>query len=274
MVGGMRGKMEERGRQGPRYQKRLGQHHLRQGALCTPLIEFLRPANRQVFEIGPGGGVLTRELLAAGAAVTAVELDLAWGLGLAQMRGMSGIRLIVGDAMKIEWRHLPERSLVAGNLPFQIGTALIELLLPLGDRLSRAGFLVQKEVAERLLAAPGEAAYGALSVLTAAYAEVRLLGRVASGSFRPPPRVEATFIGLSFRIPPLPADEMGHLAAVVRLAFGQRRKRVRNALAAGWGRREADRVLAEAGVDGGQRAQQMTLEQFVAVTRTRPRRGD
>ena len=114
--------------------------------------------------------------------------------------------------------------------------------------MPRAAFLVQKEVAERIVAGPGDPGYGSFSVLVACYARASVLGRVRPGSFRPPPKVESAFVGLELHAPPLPPAEMPAFLATVRLAFGQRRKTLRNALAAGWGREEAERALAAAGL--------------------------
>src|ERR1700760_3783439 len=111
----------------PRLKKALGQHHLVDGALCRPLIQFLAPEDKRVLEIGPGGGVLTAELLAAGARVLGWELDPAWA-------------------------PPPAPPLVPGNLPYNVSTAILEDLLPHHARIPRAAFLVQKEVAERIVA--------------------------------------------------------------------------------------------------------------------------
>ncbi len=188
----------------PFLKKNLGQHHLRDGALCRPLVDYLAPRGRRVLEIGPGGGVLTAELLAAGARLIACEIDLEWAFELRRRfagRHFAGGRVatVALDALDLDWRRLPSPTLVAGNLPFNVATRLIAGLLPCSETVPRAAFMVQKEVAERLAAGPGEAAYGALSVLASAQAEIRLLGTVRPGSFRPPPKVSAAFVRL-FRI--------------------------------------------------------------------------
>ena len=275
----------------PRLKKALGQHHLVSGALCRPLIDFLQPGGGQrVVEVGPGGGVLTGELLAAGARVLAWEVDLEWAaelrrrLGAGAPRGGSGGRrgargsggqdgaggalaIVVEDALDLPWGRLPAPTLAAGNLPYNIATALLGTLLPHHRRVPRAAFLVQREVAERLLARPGDSAYGSLSVLVAAYARAVPLGRVRRGSFRPPPKVEGAFVGFELRAPPLPEDEMPAFLATVRLAFGQRRKTLRNALAAGWGRERAAAVLAGMGLPEDVRAERLGLEELLALHR-------
>ncbi len=250
-----------------RLKKRLGQHHLRDGAMCRPVIEFLRPSGRRVIEIGAGGGVLTRELIDAGARVVAWELDPEWAFHLAGTRDREALAVVVGDALELAWEHLKKGTLVAGNLPYGIGTALIDRLLALAGEVSHAAFLVQLEVARRLAAAPGDADYGALSVLTQARARVTVLGRVARDSFRPVPKVDGAFVGLRRCRPPFAADEMSEFAATVRLAFGQRRKTLRNALSAGWGRSCVEEVLAQLPFPRRVRAQELALEDLAALHR-------
>lgn len=251
----------------PALKKALGQHHLVDGALCRPLTAFLAPAGERVLEIGPGGGVLTLELLAAGARVTGWELDLAWAAELRRRRRGADLRLVVGDALEIAWDRLPPPTLVAGNLPYNVATAIIERLLPHHERVPRAAFLVQKEVADRLVAGPGEEAYGSLSVIVAAYARTKVLGRVKPGSFRPPPKVDSAFVGFELRPPPLPPGEMPGFVRLVRLAFGQRRKTLRNSLAAGWGREKAAAVLAAARLPEKTRAEELGLTELLGIWR-------
>ncbi len=261
----------------PRLKKALGQHHLVDPRICGPLVAFLRPAGERVLEIGPGGGVLTRELARWGARVWAWELDPEWAFALrgslADGRAAPGVpkpALVVGDALEIPWQRLPAPTLVTGNLPYNVATALVSRLLRHPERIPRAAFLVQKEVAERLVAGPREPAYGALSILVQARAEVRVLGRVKAGSFRPPPKVDGAFVGFDLRPPPLAAPGMATLEETVHLAFGRRRKTLRNSLGAGWGREPAERALAEAGISPGARAEELSLADFLRLVRRAP----
>lgn len=251
----------------PLLKKKLGQHHLRDGALCRPLVRYLQPAGQRVLEIGPGGGVLTAELAAAGGSPIACELDLDWVWALHRRFRGRGVALVALDALAIDWRRLPPPTLVAGNLPFNVATRIIERLLPCSATVPRAAFMVQKEVAERLVARPGDAAYGALSVSTAAHARVSLLGTVKPGSFRPPPKVHAAFVGLELRPPTLTPSDIPAFTRLVRLAFAQRRKTLRNSLASGLGREAAEQLLGAAGLDGRRRAQELDLEAFVDLFR-------
>jgi 16S rRNA (adenine1518-N6/adenine1519-N6)-dimethyltransferase len=262
----------------PRLKKALGQHHLVAGSLCRPLIEFLQPSGQRVVEVGPGGGVLTAELLAAGARVLACEMDLAWAAELRRRARLWGAgsggagagrppAIVVEDALDLPWGRLPAPTLAAGNLPYSIATALLGELLPHHRRVPRAAFLVQREVAERLLAGPGDPAYGSFSVLVAAYARAKPLGRVRRGSFRPPPKVEGAYVGFELRPPPLPDSEMPAFLATVRLAFAQRRKTLRNALAAGWGKERAAAALAALGLPEDARAERLGLPELVELHR-------
>jgi 16S rRNA (adenine1518-N6/adenine1519-N6)-dimethyltransferase len=249
----------------PPLKKALGQHHLVDGTLCRPLIQFLAPTGHRVLEIGPGGGALTAELLAAGAMVLGWELDPGWAAVLRRRLPDPRLALVVGDALEIAWNRLPAPTLVAGNLPYSVATAIIEDLLPHHAEVPRAAFLVQKEVADRIVAAPGTEAYGSFSVIVAAYARPRILGRVKPGSFRPPPKVDSAFVGLELQAPPLPEPEMPDFIALVRLAFARRRKTLRNSLAAGWGRERTEAVLAGAGIPERARAEELGIGEFLRI---------
>ena len=218
-----------------------------------------------MIEIGPGGGVLTRELLRSGARVIAVELDRDWAFETARRLDAEGLQLIVGDAQDLGWSRLEAGTLVAGNLPFAIATRLIDRVLAHGDRIPRAGFMVQSEVADRLLATPGRKAYGALTVLTAARANASLLSRIAPGSFVPRPEVGAAFVGLELKMPVVGVDAWRDFESLVYLAFSQRRKQLRNGLASRWGRRRADEVLERAALPADCRAEQLSLDQFLRL---------
>lgn len=249
----------------PSLKKRFGQHHLVRSELCRPLIDFLHPAGRNVVEIGPGGGVLTAPLVERGAKVTAIEMDAEWAWTLRRSLADETLRIVIGDAMAVAWERLRPGTMVAGNLPYQISTALIERLLPLHDLIPRAGFLVQREVAERLVARPGEPAFGSLSVLADAYAQTEMLARVTRSSFRPPPKVEGAFIGMRLRKPPLATAQMPGFVSLVRLSFSLRRKTLRNALASRWGRERAAAAVAALGMGDLVRAEEMDLEAFLRL---------
>jgi 16S rRNA (adenine1518-N6/adenine1519-N6)-dimethyltransferase len=252
----------------PLLKKSLGQHHLIDGSLCRPLVRFLAPnPGERILEIGPGGGVLTAELLAAGARVLGWELDLDWAAVLRRRFPPPGLSLVVGDALEIDWSRLPHPTLVAGNLPYNVATAILERMLPHHESIPRAAVLVQKEVSDRLVARAGDEAYGSLSLIVQTHAEAQILGRVRPGSFRPPPKVDSAFVGFALHPPPLPPAEMPGLISTIRLAFSQRRKTLRNALASGWGREKAEAVLAAVGLREKVRAEELGLGDFLAIRR-------
>jgi 16S rRNA (adenine1518-N6/adenine1519-N6)-dimethyltransferase len=259
----------------PPLKKRFGQHHLVNPGVCRPLLEFLSPLEgARVLEVGPGGGLLTAEILREGAAVWGVEVDPEWALALPRELAKRRVsvadgdrfQVLVMDALDLPWDRLPAATLVAGNLPYNVGTAILTAVLPQHERVPRAGFLLQKEVAERLTASPGSRAYGSLTVFTAAFAEARILGRVRPGAFRPPPKVDSAFVGLTLRPPPLPPDELAGFFAFVREAFGQKRKTLRNALS-GRGRDRVEAALAAAGLSPLARAEELPLEVWVGLWR-------
>ena len=161
------------------------------------------------------------------------------------------------------------RVLVVGNLPYSVGTAILTTLVEARGAIDEVVVMLQREVAERVAAAPGSRSYGSLSVLTQLACDVRLILRVPPGAFRPPPKVESAVLRLT--VLPGPRVVVGHeehFRAVVRAAFAQRRKTLANALAAGLSL-PAPRVrdlLAGAGIDPGRRAETLDLEEFARLT--------
>lgn len=253
----------------PPLRRSFGQHHLRDGSICAPLVDFLALGeSATVVEIGAGGGVLTLELSARRARVVAVELDLAWAAELARrLRDGASPRIVVADALDLDWPRLPAGWRVAGNLPYNVGTAIVERILRGVPPATRAGFLLQREVVDRMVARPGDDAYGALSLLVALRARATRLGVVRPGAFVPPPKVDSAFVGLESVAPPLPPPALAELERLIAVAFGQRRKSLRNALAAGYGRPAADAALARAGIAPARRAEELDLTAFLALGR-------
>lgn len=184
-------------------------------------------------EIGPGGGVLTAELLAAGARVLALELDPDWAGELQRRLASPNLEVRVADALEIDWTALPAGALVAGNLPYNIGTAIVERVLRAHPPIDRAAFLLQREVVERLVAEPGDKAYGALSALVRLRAAAWKLGNVRAGAFVPPPKVDSAFVGLELKGMPkeLGGSRGDRFESWLREAFAKRRKTLSNSLA-------------------------------------------
>lgn len=241
-------------------------------SLCQRLLDYLQPEGERVVEIGPGGGVLTRALLDRGAGVWAWEVDAEWAFELRRRIPDRRLQSVIADALELPWERLPAGCLVAGNLPFNIATPVIERMLLRASGVPRAGFLIQKEVAERLVAEPGSSDYGSLSVLVAARARTRRLGSVPRRRFRPPPQVDGAFVGFDIIEPPLPIAELPDFVRTVRAAFGLRRKTLRNSLAAAWGRPRAQAAIEELGLDERTRAEALRVGDFVELHRWSARR--
>ena len=220
-----------------------------------------------VVEIGPGPGALTRALLLAGARrVVAVERDARCVAALGDLVGAARGRLSVieADARKRRLEELGEPPVrVVANLPYGIASRLLVDWLPAGAGLAGLTLMFQREVAQRITAAPNTPAYGRLSVLVQWAARARLLFPVPPGVFVPPPQVHSAVVAVT----PRPAAETGGCAAadvraVARLAFGQRRKMLRSSLA-GLGDPEA--LLAQAGIRSDRRAENLSVAEFARL---------
>jgi 16S rRNA (adenine1518-N6/adenine1519-N6)-dimethyltransferase len=213
-----------------------------------------------VVEIGPGRGALTEKLLKRADRVVAVELDhyLAEHLR-SKFAGEQRLEIVQQDALETEfsqWGRVP----ITGNLPYYIASPILTTIASLD--VPRAVFLIQKEVAERLVAKPGERAYGFLTVQIALWMEARLLFEVKPAAFRPPPKVDSAVVLLQPREQKLPVDDPDAFLAFVGLSFRHKRKTLRNNLSEVYGKEKID-PWPEAGL----RAEQLSLEQFVELYR-------
>jgi len=242
---------------------RLGQHFLVKGSVLERIAAAACPAGEPlVIEIGPGKGALTERLLKRAKGVIAVELD-AYLAGRLEEKfaDESGLTVIHADALETDLGQWGQAA-IAGNLPYYIATPIIERVLALGALARRAVFLVQKEVAARIVAGPGSRAYGYLSVEMQLYADVRIAFEVRPGAFHPPPKVDSALIEFTLhsRVGESGIDSLPEFLKFVRLCFHQKRKTIRNNLAAAYGT-EVTRDWPEAPL----RAEQLTLEQLAAI---------
>jgi|TARA_Y100000310_G_scaffold160973_2_gene160853 16S rRNA (adenine1518-N6/adenine1519-N6)-dimethyltransferase len=219
-----------------------------------------------VVEIGPGVGSLTLALLEEGACVTAVEVDDVLVGVLAEVtEGYSSddVRIVHADAMTTDWNSLlggAPWTLVA-NLPYNISVPLVCDLLDDVPVIDKMVVMVQREVAERLVAGPGDDAYGLPSVKVAYHADARILGRVPPSVFLPRPRVDSALVGLRRRSEPATDVDREVLFGVVRAGFGQRRKMLRRSLRGLLG----EAAIVESGVDPTARAEELGLDQWAAL---------
>ncbi len=255
--------------------KRFGQNFLADPHAARVIAEAATtPAGGTVLEIGAGLGALTRPLLDRAAHVVAVERDrdlvpiLTGELDAAVAAGK--LTIVEADALDVDWAASvaagPPPHSLAGNLPYLITGKLLERAVGLADEIDRAVFMVQAEVADRLAAEPDAEAYGALTVFVQAAFSVRKILTVKGGAFYPRPEVDSAVVLL---VPHRPrrAAETPAFRAVVKAAFGARRKTLRNAWKGlfGWSKEELERHAAEAGVSLDARGETLGVEAFARI---------
>jgi 16S rRNA (adenine1518-N6/adenine1519-N6)-dimethyltransferase len=250
---------------GLRADHRLGQHFLLDRNLLARIVGAAGDLHgRAVLEVGPGPGGLTRALLDAGAArVVAIERDPRCVAALRELAlGAEGrLELIEADALEVDLADLDiERLAIVANLPYNVGTPLLLGWLDRLQRIESMTLMFQREVAERLTAAPGTRSYGRLSVMVQWLCEARCLFHLPSRAFTPPPQVASTLVGLTPRPRPLAPADKDVLERVVAAAFGQRRKMLRSSLKSLTP--EADALLERAGIPGTARAEAVSIEGF------------
>ena len=258
-------------RYGIRARRQLGQHFLLDLNLCRRIVRAAGDlAGKTVVEIGPGPGGLTRALLETGAArVISVERDPRCIDALSDLSRRYADRLdvVAGDALDFDISAFAGtgRVAVVANLPYNVATPLLIGWLRNVDSISAMTLMFQKEVAERIVAAPGTGAYGRLAVVAQWLCEARRAFDVAPTAFVPPPRVTSTVVSLVPRDAPLAAADMACLEAVTAAAFGRRRKMLRSALAGLVEDPEA--LLEQAGIAPTARAETLPPEAFCALAR-------
>jgi 16S rRNA (adenine1518-N6/adenine1519-N6)-dimethyltransferase len=257
-------------RHGLAASKSLGQNFLLDEKLLDRIAAIPGDLDgREVYEIGPGPGGLTRALLRAGARVVAVERDRRCLPALAELAQAAPgrLRLVEGDALRIdEAAEAGPGTAIVANLPYNVGTALLVRWLggeewpPFWSSLT---LMFQREVAERIVARPGTAAYGRLSILAQWRSEARIAMKVHRSAFVPPPKVMSAIVHI---VPgPAPADvKAATLEVLTAAAFGQRRKMLRQSLKGLPGALDA---LAALGIAAERRAETLGVDEFVALAR-------
>jgi 16S rRNA (adenine1518-N6/adenine1519-N6)-dimethyltransferase len=253
-----------------RPSKALGQHYLADPNTARKVARLagIEPGET-VLEVGPGLGSLTLALREAGAEVVAVEADARLLPALAEVLGDDpGVRVEVADALRVDLAALaPTARRLVANLPYSIAAGLVLKVLAEAPAIDQLVVMVQREVAERLAAAPGSAAYGAPSAKLAAQATARVLAPVSRRVFVPEPHVDSVLLGVTRRRhPALAGLEPAEVGEVVDAAFGQRRKTLRNALRGlGLDAAGVEALGAAAGVDLGLRAERLDVAAFAAL---------
>jgi len=251
--------------------KRFGQNFLHDQQVIDRIVACIAPkATDLLVEIGPGQAALTRPLLASGAELHLVEIDRDLVAVLEkQFAGQPNITIHSCDALKA---NLPELTghrpfRLIGNLPYNISTPLMFHLLQWNQLVIDMHFMLQKEVVDRMAASPGSRTFGRLSLMTQYRAEVTSLFDVQPESFSPVPKVCSSIVRLQpLKQPPVDAGSFENLQRVVIAAFSKRRKTLRNSL------RDvlSEEQMIAAGIDPGQRAEQLSLSQFAALARSLP----
>ncbi|GAA3910405.1 16S rRNA (adenine(1518)-N(6)/adenine(1519)-N(6)) -dimethyltransferase RsmA [Halomonas cibimaris] len=250
-----------------RARKRFGQNFLRDTGVIERIVGAIHPRGEdRLVEIGPGQGALTQPLLDAAGKLEVIELDRDLIPGLrVQFFNYPGFVIHEGDALKVDFAELKGDGpalRVVGNLPYNISTPLIIHLLGAGSAIADMHFMLQKEVVERLAAVPGGPNWGRLSVMAQYYCRVEQLFIVPPEAFVPRPAVDSAIVRFTPHAElPHPAHDPALLFDLVKQAFGQRRKTLRNNLK---GRVSAE-TLEALGIDPGRRPQTLTLEEFVRL---------
>jgi len=255
----------------------LGQHFLRDADIARRIVDVIAPTARDVtVEIGPGRGALTNLLAACSGRLIGLEVDPVLAARLSEAFAASlNVRILEADARSYDYTALRGlvhesggRVLAVGNLPYSVAKPILMALVEAGSSIDEMALMLQREVAERIAAAPGTRVYGSLSVLTQVACDVRLAFSVPPGAFTPPPQVDSAVAHLrTLDVPPVSIAEPERFRRLVRAAFGQRRKNLANALGAGLGlgAERARSAITAAGIDPGRRAETLSLAEFARL---------
>lgn len=249
--------------------KRYGQNFLVDENILHKIVQAVEPATRSILEIGPGAGTLTRALADAGGAVVAVEIDQRLQPVLKETLAGLAVEVVFADATKIQWSDIgvnPPNWFVVANLPYYITTELLINFLENG--FERIVIMVQKEVADRILAKPGDKARGSLSAFVEYWTQASLITTVGRNAFYPRPEVDSAVLRLDRR--PQPCVNATELFYIIRGSFQYRRKTMRAALGQHLGlpSSEIAKILESVSIDSSRRAETLSLDEFVKLTRS------
>lgn len=244
--------------------KRFGQNFLSDSSVVQSCVEAIRPRSDDLMvEIGPGLGALTQPLLLQLKHLHVVELDrdiISW---MHSHYANNSLTIHHSDALKFDFAEFGKNLRVVGNLPYNISTPILFHLLDNAAHITDMHFMLQKEVVERMVAAPSTPAYGRLSVMLQYRLQMEYLFTVPPEAFEPAPKVESAFVrALPHAILPWPAQDEPLFAKIVLSAFGQRRKTLRNTLKG----LLDDAGFVALGIDPQLRAENLSVERFVAIS--------
>jgi 16S rRNA (adenine1518-N6/adenine1519-N6)-dimethyltransferase len=248
--------------------KRFGQHFLADSAVIDAIVRAIDPRPGQAMvEIGPGLAALTQPLVERLGRMTVIELDRDLA---ARLRQHPQLDVLEADVLQVDFGALRQRAgaalRVVGNLPYNISSPILFHLLPVADQVQDQHFMLQKEVIDRMVAAPATAAYGRLSVMLQWRYEMEDVLFVPPEAFDPPPRVDSAVVRMVPRAQPAPVDP-GRLSELVQVAFSQRRKLLRHTLG-----RWLEAQGAAAGFDLQRRAEEVPVQEFIDLALRVPAR--
>ena len=237
--------------------KKWGQNFLRNRGAVEKIVAAVEPQPGEVIvEIGPGEGVLTEKLAALGNELQAIEIDPALA---ARLRQKFGDIVLNADALDVPLPSRPFRAV--GNLPYNVGTPILRRVIA-APNFRRAVFMLQKEVADRLVAKPGDEQYGYLTLYRQLFATARILFTLEPGSFHPRPKVRSAVVLLDAERKPYANDDV---IRIISAAFRMRRKKLVNNLTSFGSREEILQLLQRADVDPEVRAEDLPLDAFVRI---------
>jgi 16S rRNA (adenine1518-N6/adenine1519-N6)-dimethyltransferase len=255
-----------------RARKRFGQHFLER-VWVDRIVEAVAPREGEQFvEIGPGPGALTRPIAATGVALRAIEIDRDLAAALPSQLP-ANVEVICADFLALDADGVlgaAPRVRVVGNLPYNLSSPILMRLVDLSrstGRLVDATVMLQREVADRVVAGPGSGDYGPLAIMIRLYADCTRLLSLPPGAFRPPPKVHSAVVRLAFRPPTVSVADELFFERMVRTLFQQRRKTTANALKPFSAPRSLDATaaLARAGIDGMRRPETLQLAELSAL---------
>ena len=238
--------------------KHLGQNFLNDEIVIQQIIESINPSNNDVFvEIGPGMGAITLPIAKTKAKLHGVELDQDLYSYLSKATEIySNINLYHDDALSFKLSKLGNDLRVIGNLPYNISTPLLFHILRYKECIKDLHFMLQKEVADRLCASPGNKKFGRLSIMFGAYMRIKHLFDIPNTSFKPIPKVTSSFVSIKPKLDnEIIVKNNEHLALIVKKGFSQRRKTIKNALKGLIG----ENILIKHEIDPSQRPEEISI---------------
>ena len=237
--------------------KRFGQNFLVDNQVINQIISTIAPKkDDNIIEIGPGKGALTFPLAEYLEHLSVIEIDRDL-ITILEAQNNQKISIYSSDALAFDFNQFSEKLRIVGNLPYNISSPLLFHLLNYNDNIIDMTFMLQKEVVERIVASPGSKSYGRLSVVMQAFFDAELMFVVPKDSFDPQPKIESAILYLKTKSIPL-VQNLKPLENIVKLAFSQRRKTLKNCL-------KSKLNQSQTKIDLSQRAEMLTLENFVTL---------